>query len=91
MVVAGGGEKVALLAEGVLKFSKINGIHYHYAFGKSSRVRVYHGGKMSVSTIFGILEKPRRARVQLRLFYFSAGARARIAAATSLCRASLWS
>ena len=52
----------------MLKFSKINEIHYHYFFCESRRLRVYLGGIWSDSTIFFLLFKPRRVRVQLRFF-----------------------
>ena len=41
----------------VLKFSKINKVHWHYLFCESRRVRAYLGGKLSDSTVFGFLEK----------------------------------
>ena len=41
----------------------LNGIHYHFCFGETRRVRVFLSGKFSDSTICGILEKRHGAGV----------------------------
>ena len=49
----------------VLKFSKINGIHYHYSFGESRRFASISAGNCLTRRSLGFCKKPRRARIPL--------------------------